>query len=152
MHPAAMPITGAHRRRTGDPRSTNPATTTSVASAVSGAAVGSAAEASFSRPNTTDARVTERIINTVPPTTGVTMRRRSESHLEMATWNTPVTKMSVVSVAGPPSTRALMQKGMAKGAVVIGSTAPAPTNPSRRTWMNVASPTTSNEAKTIHAR
>ena len=42
-----------------------------------------------------------------------------------------------------------MQKGMAKAAVNIGSTAPAPTNPSLRTWMIVESPTTTSEANTI---
>ena len=42
-----------------------------------------------------------------------------------------------------------MQNGMEKPAVNIGSTAPAPTNPSRRTWMIVESATTTNEANTI---
>ena len=59
---------------------------------------------------------------------------------------------SVVSVAGPPSTTAVMQNGMAKAAVNIGSTAPAPTGPSRRTCRIVDRPQTRSEAKTIHTR
>ena len=94
----------------------------------------------------------DRIIITVPPTVGVTMRRRMNSHLEMASCVTAVTRTSVVSVAGPPSTTAVIQKGMEKAAVNMGSTAPEPTVPSRRTWSNVDTPTTSNEAKTIHTR
>ena len=147
-----MPIIGAHRRNTGEPRRTSAATTMSVASAVSGAAVGSASAASSSSPKTTDASVMERIIITVPPTTGVTMRLRRNSHLEMTIWNAAETSISVVNVAGPPSTSAVMQNGMEKAAVNIGRTAPAPTGPTRRTCSSVDTPTTSSEAKTIHTR
>ena len=81
--PTTMPIIGAHRRNSTLPRSVSAATTVSVASAASGAATGSSNDASSSRPNTTDASVMERIIITVPLTTGVTSRLRMNSHLEM---------------------------------------------------------------------
>ena len=45
-----------------------------------------------------------------------------------------------------------MQNGMEKAAVNSGRTDPAPTGPSRRTCSSVASPTTTRDAKTIHAR
>ena len=125
---------------------------TSVARAVSGAATGSASDASSRRPKTTDARVMDRIIITVPPTVGVTIRLRMNSHLEIASWISAETMTSVVSVAGPPSATAVMQNGMAKAAVNIGSTAPAPTGPSRRTCRIVDRPQTRSEAKTIHTR
>ena len=41
-------------------------------------------DASGSRRGTTDASVIDRIISTVPPTTGVTIRRRTKSHLAIA--------------------------------------------------------------------
>ena len=92
----------------------------------------------------------ERIIITVPPTVGVTTRRRMNSQREMASWATAATSSSVVNVAGPPPCTAVMQNGIAKAAVNIGSTAPAPTKPSRRTCNSVERPTTTSEAKTIH--
>ena len=47
------------------------------------AATGSAAAAWSNRPKITEARVMESIIITVPPTVGVTILRRMNSHLEM---------------------------------------------------------------------
>ena len=94
----------------------------------------------------------DRIIITAPPTVGVTIRLRMNSHLEIASWISAETMTSVVSVAGPPSATAVMQNGMAKAAVNIGSTAPAPTGPSRRTCRIVDRPQTRSEAKTIHTR
>ena len=55
-------------------------------------------------------------------------------------------------MAGPPSATAEMQKGMEKAAVNIGSTAPAPAGPMRRTWSSVATPQTTSEANTIQDR
>ena len=78
-----MPTTGAHSRSAGEARRMRAATTTRVASAVNGAATGSAFAASFNRAKTTDARVMDRIIITVPPTVGVTILLRMNSHLEM---------------------------------------------------------------------
>ena len=91
----------------------------------------------------------ERIIIMMPPTVGVTMRRRMNSHLEIAICTTADTSTRVVSVAGPPSTTAVMQKGMEKAAVNMGRTAPPPTGPSRRTCNRVETPTTNKEANTI---
>ena len=92
----------------------------------------------------------ESIIITVPPTVGVTILLRMNSHLEMTTWITAETMTRVVRVAGPPSTTAVMQKGMANAAVNMGRTAPAPAGPSRRTCNRVDRPTTTREATTIH--
>ena len=125
---------------------------TSVVSAVKGAAVGSSSDASSKRPNTTEARVIERIIITVPPTVGVTMRRKMNSHREITSWTIAAARINVVNVAGPPSTSAVMQNGMENAAVKNGRTVAAPIGPSRRTCTKVAAPTTSSEAKTIHTR
>ena len=92
------------------------------------------------------------IIITVPPTVGVTMRLRINSHLEMTSCRTADTMTSVVSVAGPPSTTAEMQNGMENAAVNMGKTAPAPIGPMRRTCMKVDRPQTTKEAKTIHTK
>ena len=145
-----MPIIGAHRRNRTLPRIVSAVTTVSVASAVSGAATGSSIDASSRSPKTTDASVMERIIITVPLTTGVTSRRRMNSHLATTNWNAAEASTNVVSVAGPPSTTAVMQNGMAKAAVKNGITAPAPNGPRRRTCTSVERPTASSEAKTIH--
>ena len=94
------------------------------------------------------------IISTVPPTVGVTIRRRMNSHLEITSCPSADTITSAVSVAGlpPMSATAEMQNGMEKAAVNIGSTAPAPTGPTRRTCSKVATPQTSSEANTIQVR
>ena len=149
MQPPTIPINGPQRRNVADPRSMSAATITVVASAVRGASSGFTFDASSSRLKTTEARVIERIIIIVPPTIGVTMRLRRNSHLEMTIWIIAVTITRVISVAGPPSTTAVMQNGMAKAAVNIGRTAPAPTGPILRTCISVDKPTTTREAKTI---
>ena len=150
--PTTIPMTGAQSRTMAEPRSNSTATTTSVTNAVTGAATGSTSAASSKSPKTTEDRVIDSIIITVPPTVGVTTRRRMKSHLEMAIWTAAVTSVSAISVAGPPSVTAVMQNGMANGAVAIGITEPAPTGPTRLTCSRVATPTTSSEAKTIHTR
>ena len=128
------------------------AMTPSVARAVRLAPAVPVADASGSRRGTTEARVMDSIISTVPPTVGVTMRRRANSHLEMRIWPIPQTMTKAASVAGPPSTTAEMQKGIEKAAVNMGSTAPPPTGPMRRTCTSVDMPATSREAKTIQTR
>ena len=57
----------------------------------------------------------ESIIITVPPTVGVTIRLRMNSHLEMASCAAAATRTRVVSVAGPPSATAVMQERDGKG-------------------------------------
>ena len=150
--PTIIPITGPHRRNKGAPRRARAATTTRVTRAVNGAFVGSSCDASSSRANTTEANVIDNIIITMPPTVGVTIRLSMNSHLEMTSWATAATNTSVVSVAGPPSVTAVMQKGMETAAVNMGRTAPAPMGPIPRTWTSVETPTTTSEAKTIHTR
>ena len=151
-HPITIPTTGAHSRTIAEDLRARAATTVRVIRAVRGAATGSCWDASSSRPKTTDASVIERIIITVPPTIGVTMRLRMNSHLDMMIWTIAETIIKVVSVAGPPSTSAVMQNGMEKAAVNRGRTARAPTGPSCRTWISVATPTAMREANTTHVR
>ena len=147
-----MPITGPQRRSAAEPRSISAATMVRVASAVKSDGPASVSVASSSRPKTTEARVMESIIITVPPKVGVTTLLRMNSHLEMISWVAAVMRTRVVRVAGPPSTTAVMQKGMEKAAVNMGRAAPPPTDPSLRACSNVDTPTTSSEAKTIHTR
>ena len=88
----------------------------------------------------------------MPPTVGVTTRRRMKSHLEMMSCTMAHANTSVVSAAGPPSKAAVMQKGMDTAAVNMGRRDPAPTGPTRFTCSSVESPTTTREAKTIQMR
>ena len=88
----------------------------------------------------------------MPPTVGVTTRRSMNNHLETTSWAMAATSTRVLKVAGPPSTAAVMQKGMETAAVNIGSMAPAPNGPMRRTCSRVDRPTTTSEAKTIQSR
>ena len=106
MQPPTIAIRGAHRRSNSEPRRARAATMIKVTSAVKGAAVGSTFDDLSSRSKTTEARVIDRIIITVPPTVGVTILLRMNSHLETTSWTTADTSTKVVSVAGPPSTTA----------------------------------------------
>ena len=147
-----MPKTGAHNFISAVPLKVNATTIVRVTRVVRRADPGSSSVASSSRANTTDANVIERIIITVPLTIGVTTLRSRKSHLEMTSWKMAEAMISVASVAGPPSTTAVMQKGMAKAAVNMGRTALPPTGPAVFTWISVDSPTTSSDANTIQMR
>ena len=127
-------------------------TTPSVARAARCAPRASLSEASGNSRGTTEARVMDSIISTVPPTTGVTMRRKTNSHLEMTIWPSPHTMTSAASVPGPPSDTALMQNGMENAAVNMGNMDPVPTRPTLRTCTSVDTPATSRDAKTTHTR
>ena len=157
-NPAASPGTrqqsddGPQRRRPRRPRRLRPATTTRVIRAVRGPATGSSRDEPSSSANTTEARVTDRIMITMPLTVGVTRRRRMTTHLDMMSWRIAVTITRLTSVPGPPSTTAVMQNGMDTAAVNIGSRAPAPTGPMRRACIRVEIPTTIREANTIQSR
>ena len=83
MHPITMPITGPHMRRRAERRRLRPATTARVIRAVRGAANGSSRADPSSKAKTTEARVTDRIMITMPLTVGVTIRRRMTTHLDM---------------------------------------------------------------------
>ena len=147
-----MPIIGPQSRTVAEPRRMSADITPSVVSAARCAPSASSWVASGNRRGTTDARVMESIISTVPPTTGVTTRRMTKSHLVIASCPMPQTMTRAASVSGPPSETAVMQKGMAKAAVNIGSIEPAPTSPTRRTCNSVHSPAISSDANTIHTR
>lgn len=72
------------------------------------------------------------------------------SHLETTSCAPAVASTRVVSVAGPPSATAEMQKRIENAAMNMGATTPAQTGPTRRTHISVDTPTTSSDAKTIH--
>ena len=149
MQPPIIPISGPHNLKRADLRKVSAATMPRVTNAVKDPPTGSSAVASSSNLNTTDAKVMDNIIITVPPTIGVTMRLSKKSHFDTASWMTAETITSVVNVAGPPSTTAVMQKGIANAAVNIGRTTPPPNGPTRRAWIKVEIPTTTKDAKTI---
>ena len=79
-----IPITGPQSLNTVEPRRISAAMTPSVASAVKCGPTVPVSDASGNRRGTTEARVMDSIISTVPPRVGVTIRRRTNSHLEMA--------------------------------------------------------------------
>ena len=122
---------------------------TKATNAVTVPPTGSSAVVSSSNLKTTEAKVIDKIIITVPLTIGVTTRRNINSHLETTSCTTAETTTSEVNVAGPPSTTAEMQNGIANAAVNIGNTMPAPTGPTRRVWIRVEIPTTMSDANTI---
>ena len=106
----------------------------------------------FSRLNTREARESVTIISTVPPTSGVTTRLRTNSHLAMRIWKAAVTRTRLVSVAGPPSTSAMMQNGMEMKDVRMGRTSPVPMRPMLATCSRVVMPMVASVAKIIQAR
>ena len=74
------------------------------------------------------------------------------SQREIASCVTAEISTSAASVPGPPSATAAMQNGIENAAVNIGSTAPPPIGPNRRTWISVDTPTTTSDANTIQIR
>ena len=149
MHPPTIPMGGPHSLNSAEPRRASAATITKVTKAVNIPPTGSSAVVSSNSLNTTDAKVTDRIIMIVPLTMGVTTRRKKNSHRETASCTIAETTTNEVKVAGPPSTTAVMQNGMANAAVNIGRVMPEPIDPTRNVWMIVERPTTMREAKTI---
>ena len=61
-------------------------------------------------------------IRTVPATTGVTIRRSRESRADNRNWNSEDITTRLASVAGPPSTSAVMQTPIKAPDVPITST------------------------------
>ena len=80
-----MPMSGAHSRQVTGARSANTTRTTSVAPAAVGAAAGDVPSGtSASKPKTIGMTVTAISMITVPETTGVIIRRSSESRAAKA--------------------------------------------------------------------
>ena len=83
--PTTIPITGDHNRNAGGARSTRPATTAKVAAEATGAAAREVPSGtSVSEPNTIGMTVAAISMITVPATTGVNIRRSSESRAASA--------------------------------------------------------------------
>ena len=89
-------------------------------------------------------------IITVPDTTGVKIRRSSESRHAIRNWNSDETTMRLAIVEGPPLTRAATHTAMKAPDVPMMSTCPAPIRPTRTAWSTVVTPLTSSAAKTPH--
>ena len=87
---------------------------------------------------------------TVPETTGVKIRRSSESRAAIANWNSEDTTMRLAIRDGPPSTRAATQIAMNAPDGPIMSTCPAPIRPTLEAWRIVVAPLTSSAAKMAH--
>ena len=77
---------------------------------------------SVSMPNTMGNTVVAISMMTVPETTGVNMRRRSDRRAAIANWNSDDTTMRLAIVAGPASTIAATHTAMNAPDVPIIST------------------------------
>ena len=149
--PTAMPATGDHSRHADGARSTRAATVARVARAAAGAAVWEAPSGtSVSEPNTIGMTVAAISMMTVPETTGVNIRRSSESRAARANWNSDDTTMRLAIMAGPPFTKAATHTAMNAPEVPMMSTCPAPTRPTLTAWRIVVTPLTMSAAKTPH--
>ena len=144
-----MPITGDQSRHAGGARSTRAATVKSVTAAVRAAASCDAPSGtSVSVSKTTGMTVAAMSMITVPETTGVKMRRSSESRAASANWMSEETMMREAISEGPPSTSAATQTAMKAPEVPMMRTCPAPARPTRRAWSAVVTPLTRSAAKT----
>ena len=101
-------------------------------------------------PNTSGMTVAAISMITVPETTGVNIRRSSESLAASANWNSDDTTTRLAIVDGPPLTRAATQTAMNAPDVPMISTCPVPTRPTRTAWSTVVAPLTTSAAKTAH--
>ena len=145
--PTAMPMTGDHSRKAGGARSTSPATVTSVASAAAGATpAGVPSGASVSVLNTNGKTVAAISMMTVPDTTGVNIRRSSDSRAASRNWKSDDTTIKLAIVSGPPLTKAATHTAMNAPDVPMTSRCPAPTLPNRTACRTVVTPLTSSAA------
>ena len=87
---------------------------------------------------------------TVPETTGVNIRRSTESRAASANWNSDEMTIRLAIVEGPPSIRAATQTAMNAPDVPIIRMWPDPNRPTRTAWRMVVAPLTSSAAKTAH--
>ena len=111
--PAIMPMTGAQSRGTPVALSAMPPTTSRVASALSGAATaGTPSGTSLSMSKTIGITVTGMSMMTVPATVGVRIRRSIDNRAENTNWKIDEMRISVASIAGPPSAIAVTQIAM----------------------------------------
>ena len=149
--PTPIPIIGAHSRHAPVARNARAAIAPTVAAAQAGAApAGAFAGRSSSISNTIGTMVTAINAITVPDTTGVMMRRSSESRAANKNWNSADATISVASSAGPPSVSAVTQTAMNAPDVPMMSTCPAPNRPTRTACRMVLIPLTTTAMKIAH--
>ena len=94
--------------------------------------------------------VTAMSMMTVPETTGVKIRRRSESRAASRNWKKEEMTMRLAMVAGPPLTRAATQTAMNAPDVPMISTCPAPIRPTLTACKTVVIPLIISAANTPH--
>ena len=141
-------MTGDHKRQVPVARRPSPATATRVAPAVTGAAAGGVPSGtSDSMSKAIGMMVTAISMITVPETTGVRIRRSSDSRADRANWNSDETMTRVASSAGPPSTSAATHTAMKAPEVPMMRTWPEPMRPRRTACRTVVDPLTTRAAK-----
>ena len=91
-------------------------------------------------------------MNTVPETTGVTMRRTNGSHKASENWKRAETTIRLPIMAGPPWVSAMMQTAMKMSPEPVMSRCPVPSRPKRHACNAVAAPQTNSAEKTAHER
>ena len=123
-------------------------TTSVTAAAIPGALAGVPGGTSTSMSKSSGMTVTGISMITVPATTGVRTRRKSDSREASPNWKREETRTSVASSAGPPSAIAVMHTAMNAPDVPISRTYPAPIRPKRTAWLRVLTPLIATDAKT----
>ena len=91
-------------------------------------------------------------IITVPATTGVNIRRSSDSLAASRNWNSDETTMRLAISAGPPFTIAAMQTAKKAPEVLMIRMCPEPTRPTRTAWTTVVAPPMNRAAKAAQAK
>ena len=152
-HPTTSAAIGAHSRTAGDPRSTSPATTASETTATTG-------DANEGVPSGTSSSMVKIIGITVaaismitdPATTGVKIRRSSDSLADSRNWNSADTTIRLAISAGPPFTIAAMQTAKKAPVVPMMRMCPEPIRPTRTACSTVVRPLMNSAAKASQAR
>ncbi len=113
---------------------------------------GSPSGTSASMPNTMGMTVAAISMMTVPETTGVKIRRRTERRAARANWNSADMTTRLAITAGPPSTSAATQTAKNAPEAPMTRMCPAPMRQTRAAGMMVVMPLISSAANTAHAR
>ena len=145
-------MTGAQRRHAPGAFSVSPPITTTVTSALTGAAgTGLPAGTLDSKSPTAGSTVSEISMITVPETVGVRIRWNSASRQDSTSGTRAVMTTSVASSAAPPSVTAVMLTEMKAAEAPISSTWPPPNRLRRNACRMVVRPDTATVANTAQA-
>ena len=152
-HPTTMATIGAHSRIAGDPRSITADSTASDTTAIIGAAYDGVS--SGTAPSSGKmAGITVAVISMItdPDTTGVKIRRSSDSLAASRNWNSDDTTIRLAMVAGPLSRSAAMHTAKNAPDVPMIRMCPDPIRPNRTACISVVKPLTSSTENAAHAR